>query len=89
MFSVVCACITSKPLALLWMEVLSNIQSCFHELQVILNSMHKYQPRVHIIPAKDYSPYGLRKGSFYTFVFPETQFMGVTAYQNPRVSANC
>jgi len=51
--------------------------------------MHKYQPRVHIIPAKDYSPYGLRKGSFYTFVFPETQFMGVTAYQNPRVSASC
>lgn len=54
--------------------------------QVILNSMHKYQPRVHIIPAKDYSPYGLRNGAFYTFVFPETQFMGVTAYQNPRVS---
>lgn len=53
---------------------------------VILNSMHKYQPRVHIIPAKDYSPYGLRKGSFYTFVFPETQFMGVTAYQNPRIT---
>lgn len=53
---------------------------------VILNSMHKYQPRVHVIPAKDYSPYGLRKGSFYTFVFPETQFMGVTAYQNPRIT---
>lgn len=56
--------------------------------QVILNSMHKYQPRVHIIPAKDYSPYGLRNGAFYTFVFPETQFMGVTAYQNPRVSVH-
>ncbi|XP_068738648.1 T-box transcription factor TBX20-like [Montipora capricornis] len=53
---------------------------------VILNSMHKYQPRVHVIPAKDYSPYGLRNGSFYTFVFPETQFMGVTAYQNPRIT---
>lgn len=64
--------------------------SClFYTLQVILNSMHKYQPRVHVIPAKDYSPYGLRKGSFYTFVFPETQFMGVTAYQNPRVSSSC
>ena len=58
----------------------------FFTLQVILNSMHKYQSRVHIIPAKDYNPYGLRKGSYYTFVFPETQFMGVTAYQNPRVS---
>ena len=65
------------------------ISQCFFTPQVILNSMHKYQPRVHIIPAKDYSPYGLRKGSYYTFVFTETQFMGVTAYQNPRVRLIC
>ena len=48
--------------------------------------MHKYQPRIHVIQAKEYSTYSLRKGLYYTFLFPETQFMGVTAYQNPRVS---
>lgn len=48
--------------------------------------MHKYQPRIHVIHAKEYSTYSLRKGLYHTFVFQETQFMGVTAYQNPRVS---
>lgn len=55
-------------------------------MQVILNSMHKYRPRIHVIPAKDYNMFSMKKGSFYTFVFPETEFMAVTAYQNPRVS---
>lgn len=54
--------------------------------QVILNSMHKYRPRIHIIPSKDYNMFSMKKGSFYTFVFNETEFMAVTAYQNPRVS---
>ncbi|KAK3742783.1 hypothetical protein QZH41_013892 [Actinostola sp. cb2023] len=53
---------------------------------IILNSMHKYRPRIHIIPAKDYNMFSMKKGSFYTFDFQETEFMAVTAYQNPRVT---
>ena len=53
--------------------------------QIILNSMHKYQPRIHIVQADDSSPSALRKSTFTTHVFTETEFMAVTAYQNPRV----
>jgi len=53
---------------------------------VILNSMHKYQPRIHIVQADDSSPVALRKSTFSTHVFPETELMGVTAYQNPRIT---
>ncbi|CAO2635730.1 T-box transcription factor TBX20 [Lemmus lemmus] len=47
---------------------------------IILNSMHKYQPRVHIIK-------NLKSEEFRTFIFPETVFTAVTAYQNQLVSA--
>lgn len=46
--------------------------------QVVLNSLHKYQPKIHIIRKSE------RK--IYTFSFPETQFIAVTAYQNESVS---
>ena len=51
--------------------------------------MHKYQPRIHIVQADDSSPMALRKSTFTTHVFSETELMGVTAYQNPRVSIIC
>ena len=60
-------------------------------LQVILNSMHKYQPRIHIVKANDEKALTLQQGesaSFSTHIFPETQFMGVTAYQNQKVSSS-
>ena len=53
--------------------------------------MHKYQPRIHIIKKKDTSdtvavdverPSSLKK----TFLFPDTVFTTVTAYQNQQVS---
>jgi len=53
---------------------------------IILNSMHKYQPRIHIVQAEDSSPSALRKSTFTTHVFTETEFMAVTAYQNPRTT---
>ncbi|XP_065055304.1 T-box transcription factor TBX5-like isoform X2 [Rhopilema esculentum] len=53
---------------------------------IILNSMHKYQPRIHIVQADDSSPTALRKSTFTTHVFTETEFMAVTAYQNPRTT---
>ena len=55
----------------------------FFFLQIILNSMHKYQPRFHIVQANDV--FSLRWNSFVTFAFPETIFIAVTAYQNEKV----
>lgn len=57
--------------------------------------MHKYQPRFHVIliepelefqghQVDDISPEVVRE-NMRTFVFPETQFMAVTAYQNHMV----
>lgn len=53
-------------------------------LQTILNSMHKYQPRFHIVRANDIMK--LPYSTFRTYVFPETEFIAVTAYQNERVT---
>ena len=63
-------------------------QVCFVALQLILNSMHKYQPRVHIIRKLDHtaSVINLKSEEMKTFTFPETNFIGVTAYQNQLVS---
>ncbi|VDD83627.1 unnamed protein product [Mesocestoides corti] len=50
----------------------------------ILNSMHKYQPRFHLVKAKDVMrlPYS----AFHSFSFPETVFVAVTAYQNEMIT---
>ena len=47
----------------------------------MLNSLHKYQPRIHIIRVG--APDGEQTVS--THSFPETQFIAVTAYQNEEV----
>ncbi|KAJ8917384.1 hypothetical protein NQ315_002408 [Exocentrus adspersus] len=56
---------------------------------IILNSMHRYQPRFHIVylPPKN-GPNGEENcgENFKTFVFPETAFTAVTAYQNHRIT---
>ncbi|KAM4796914.1 LOW QUALITY PROTEIN: T-box transcription factor TBX15 [Rhinophrynus dorsalis] len=58
---------------------------------IILHSMHKYQPRVHVI-RKDFSselsptkPIPVGEG-VKTFNFPETVFTTVTAYQNQQIT---
>ncbi|XP_693121.2 T-box brain protein 1 isoform X1 [Danio rerio] len=54
---------------------------------IVLQSLHKYQPRVHVIEInknedEDTSdPDGVQ-----TFTFPETQFISVTAYQNTDIT---
>ncbi|KAK5607176.1 hypothetical protein CRENBAI_006453 [Crenichthys baileyi] len=50
---------------------------------IILHSLHRYQPRVHVIEARDMLRWG---GGQHTFVFPETQFITVTAYQNNKIT---
>ena len=41
--------------------------------------MHKYQPRIHIIRTSD--PSQIPWAAQQAFVFPETEFVAVTAYQ--------
>ncbi|GFS17456.1 T-box transcription factor TBX2 [Elysia marginata] len=48
--------------------------------QIILNSMHKYQPRLHVVQANDI--FTMRWNTFNTYSFDETNFIAVTAYQN-------
>ena len=58
----------------------------FLSLQTILNSMHKYQPRFHLVRANDILK--LPYSTFRTYVFKETEFIAVTAYQNEKVHRN-
>ncbi|XP_057213726.1 T-box transcription factor TBX1 isoform X2 [Triplophysa rosa] len=54
---------------------------------IILNSMHRYQPRFHVVyvdPRKDSEKYA--EENYKTFVFEETRFTAVTAYQNHRIT---
>lgn len=53
--------------------------------QIILNSMHKYQPRLHIVKADENNAFGSKNTAFCTHVFPETSFISVTSYQNHKV----
>jgi brachyury protein len=48
-------------------------------MQIMLNSLHKYEARVHIVRV------GTDERRILTYTFPETQFIAVTAYQNPEV----
>nr|XP_022338947.1 T-box transcription factor TBX2-like isoform X3 [Crassostrea virginica]XP_022338948.1 T-box transcription factor TBX2-like isoform X3 [Crassostrea virginica] len=50
----------------------------------ILNSMHKYQPRFHLVRANDILK--LPYSAFRTYVFKETEFIAVTAYQNEKIT---
>lgn len=58
----------------------------FLSFQTILNSMHKYQPRFHLVRANDVLK--LPYSTFRSYVFKETEFIAVTAYQNEKVSSN-
>lgn len=74
-----------------WMQKLVS----FHKLKLtnnvtdkrytILNSMHKYQPRFHLVRA-DKIDDNLTRRLFRTYIFKETEFIAVTAYQNERVT---
>ncbi|KAM4529041.1 uncharacterized protein mgab [Fundulus diaphanus] len=61
------------------------------EGHMILHSMHRYIPRLHIIPVLDGEaptadkPVVMGPESI-TFTFPQTEFMAVTTYQNFRIT---
>lgn len=52
---------------------------CLCLLQIMLNSLHKYEPRIHIVRV------GGPQRMITSHCFPETQFIAVTAYQNEEV----
>ena len=49
----------------------------------MLNSLHKYQPRIHVMKVVANGD----KKTVATYSFPETQFVAVTAYQNEEITA--
>ncbi|KAG9278559.1 T-box transcription factor TBX1-like isoform X1 [Astyanax mexicanus] len=54
---------------------------------IILNSMHRYQPRLHVVLVDQRRDSHLSAHrNFCTFSFPETRFIAVTAYQNHRIT---
>ena len=58
--------------------------------QIMLNSLHKYEPRVHVmkVPGAGGVTSGETGGQqSWMFPFPATQFVAVTAYQNEDVTA--
>ncbi|RVE64465.1 hypothetical protein OJAV_G00126140 [Oryzias javanicus] len=53
---------------------------------IILNSMHKYQPRLHIVKADENNAFGSKNTAYCTHVFHETSFISVTSYQNHKIT---
>ncbi|ODM92606.1 T-box transcription factor TBX1 [Orchesella cincta] len=53
---------------------------------IILNSMHRYQPRFHVVYVNPKNEDVSQSENFKTFIFAETKFTAVTAYQNHRIT---
>ncbi|CAM4856086.1 unnamed protein product [Rotaria socialis] len=65
--------------------------TAYQNEDIVLNSMHKYIPRLHIIQAVSSSNNDTKLSmgpldNVNIFIFPETQFIAVTAYQNEDVT---
>lgn len=60
------------------------------QFQMVLNSMHRFQPRVHLVTRRDPNNNGpitnLEQEEYHTYIFPETVFTAVTAYQNQLIT---
>lgn len=73
------------------MFLFSLLPTFLTSFQIVLNSMHRYQPRVHLVrltPGQPIptAPSELAKLEHKTFVFGETVFTAVTAYQNQLIT---
>ncbi|XP_015904151.1 T-box transcription factor TBX20-like isoform X1 [Parasteatoda tepidariorum] len=57
---------------------------------IVLNSMHRYQPRIHLVKKSGNTNLtiseDLLKEEYRTYIFPETVFTAVTAYQNQLIT---
>jgi T-box protein 20 len=52
--------------------------------------MHRYQPRIHLVKWREHGApiTDLEAEEYRTYIFPESVFTAVTAYQNQLVSAD-
>ncbi len=75
-------CQLTQPLLVDFVLLVRFDPNFFILFQIILHSLHRYQPRIHVIEARDVLRWG---GEQHSFIFPETQFITVTAYQNNKV----
>ncbi|XP_018619669.2 MAX dimerization protein MGA a isoform X3 [Scleropages formosus] len=74
-----------NPVSFYKLKVTNNTLD--QEGHVILHSMHRYLPRLHVVPAdKATEVIQLNGPDVMTFTFPQTEFFAVTAYQNLRIT---
>uniref|UniRef100_A0A8C2H3T8 MAX dimerization protein MGA a n=1 Tax=Cyprinus carpio TaxID=7962 RepID=A0A8C2H3T8_CYPCA len=72
------------PVSFYRLKLCNNLDQEDH---IILHSMHRYLPRLHIIPAdKDSENIQVDRPNVVTLCFSQTEFFAVTAYQNLRIT---
>ncbi|XP_016347961.1 MAX gene-associated protein-like isoform X3 [Sinocyclocheilus anshuiensis] len=72
------------PISFYRLKLCNNLDQEDH---IILHSMHRYLPRLHIIPAdKDSENIKVDRPNVVTLCFSQTEFFAVTAYQNLRIT---
>ena len=67
----------------------SILHLSFFVFQIILNSMHRFQPRIYLVIRPEGANHpitDIEQEKYRTYIFPETIFTAVTAYQNQLVS---
>ncbi|KAL3049805.1 hypothetical protein OYC64_009124 [Pagothenia borchgrevinki] len=74
-----------NPVSFYKLKLTNNVSE--QEENTILHPMHRYLPRLHVIQTEKASEdINLKGRNLMTFTFPQTEFMAVTAYQNPQLS---
>lgn len=74
-----------QPVSFYKLKLTNNVLD--QEGHIILHSMHRYLPRLHVIPAdKAMEVIQLNGPDVHTFTFPQTEFFAVTAYQNVQIT---
>ncbi|KAI1897314.1 hypothetical protein AGOR_G00082040 [Albula goreensis] len=76
---------TQNTVSFYKLKLTNNTQD--QEGYMILHSMHRYLPRLHLVPAELATDVIQLNGpDVMTFTFPQTEFFAVTAYQNMRIT---
>nr|XP_008102517.1 PREDICTED: MAX gene-associated protein isoform X2 [Anolis carolinensis] len=74
-----------QPVSFYKLKVTNNTLD--QEGHIILHSMHRYLPRLHLVPAEQATDVIQLNGpDVHTFTFPQTEFFAVTAYQNIQIT---
>ncbi|XP_073442542.1 MAX gene-associated protein isoform X2 [Dendrobates tinctorius] len=74
-----------QPVSFYKLKLTNNILD--QDGNIILHSMHRYLPRLHVVPAEKASEVIQLNGpDVHTFTFPQTEFIAVTAYQNFQIT---